>query len=223
LTLEGERIVLVYRGKYSTMLAARPAIGDEVTGFEGNYVDQVDLVPDGAGTSGPATMTVVLVSETWSGATTPDLDLTEEVEWSQLEKPIEQHPRYQSGGGAELDSDDLDAIEEWRNATTAEDRSTLYGALTTNAKELADKIRRGQSSYIVPAPVVRKTTKSFETPSSSAQGIRTTSAPVTGAPSGYVWLGTADRAVRQGGRGKWERVQEWTGADEWDSDLYPSS
>lgn len=205
------------------MLAERPSIGDELDGYVDFYVDQVDLVQEGTGASGSGTMTIVLVSETWTGAATPDIDLTEEVEWSQIEKPIEQHPRYLTGGAAALTAADLDAIEEWRNATAAADRSSLYTALSANAKELADKIRRGQTSYIVPAPVARKTTKGFEAPSSSAQGVRQTATPITGAPAGYVWLGTADRAVRQGGRGKWERVQEWTGADDWDSDIYPSS
>lgn len=220
MTSAGERIMLQYRGVYTTLLAARPAIGATVAGYANFYVDEVELVADGTGESGAATMTVVLLSESWTGTATPAIDLTEEVEWSQIEKPIEQHPRYLTGGDNALTDADLDAIEEWKNATAASDRSSLYGDLSANAKHLVDKLRRGTTSYIVPAPIARKTTKGFEAPTSSAQGVRTESAPITGAPGGYVWLGTADRAVRQGGRGKWERVQEWTGADEWDSDLY---
>lgn len=41
--------------------------------------------------------------------------------------------------------------------------------------------------------------------------------------AGLGWLRTADRGVRQGGNGKWERVIETTGADDVDEDIYPSS
>jgi hypothetical protein len=41
-------------------------------------------------------------------------------------------------------------------------------------------------------------------------------------PGGYLWLSTADRSTRTGTYGKWQRVQEWTGADSWDATIYPS-
>ena len=35
-------------------------------------------------------------------------------------------------------------------------------------------------------------------------------------------LTTADKATRSGGRGKWERIEEFTGAEKWDADIYPA-
>jgi hypothetical protein len=33
-----------------------------------------------------------------------------------------------------------------------------------------------------------------------------------GKPIGYEWLKTADRSISQGGRKRWQKIEEWTGA-----------
>ena len=41
--------------------------------------------------------------------------------------------------------------------------------------------------------------------------------------SDFVWFKTADRSVRAGKHGKWQRIEEWTGFDTVDTDLYPGT
>ena len=42
-------------------------------------------------------------------------------------------------------------------------------------------------------------------------------------PSGYEWLKTADRTLRHGLRVKYDRTEEWTGADYIDEDVYDTA
>lgn len=224
----GIQITRVFRGPYEALVAAEPAIGATLEGTAGVFVDSVETVPDAAGPLGPGTMTIV--------ASTPDPDSDGqspeapiyEVDWTQLEKPLEQHPRYQSTGDKPLNEQDLVDIENWKNETdrTLRSQGKYRSAdgnevtLSLNAKDLAFKILRGQSSYIVAAPVVRVTSRTYAKPLTSATGTKGHPPAAAGYPPGYEWVKTADRAMRQGSRGTWERIEEWTGADTWDGDIY---
>ncbi len=211
-TAQGNKTTRIYRGPFSALLNAQPNLGQTIDGSVG-MVESVEIVPDGAGMDGPGTMTIVLAND----------QATYEIEASTLEKPLEKHPLYRPGGDKELSDDDLDKIAAWRTANNSAERKALFTALTTNAKHFVNKLRRGQESYIVPAPIARRTTRSFQQPSPEQTGKRGTPGNFPGLPGGYVWLKTADRAVLQGIRGSWERIEEWTGADEWDTDIYPSN
>lgn len=210
-TGSGNKTTRVYRGPFSALIEAQPAVGQTVAGSIGK-VESVEIVPDGAGRAGPGTMTIVLADD----------QETFEIEASTLEKPLEKHPLFTTGAKA-LSEDDLDKIAAWKATNSAAERTTAFAALSANAKYFVGKLRRGQESYIVPAPIARKTSRSFEKPVTSATGKRGAPAGFPGLPAGYVWLKTADRAVKQGPRASWERVEEWTGADEWDADIYPAA
>lgn len=217
-----DQIVLTYRGPYTSLVSGEPDPGDAISGYTGYSVESVETYPDGAGTDGPGTQVIILSADSPAVLTSEASEDVEEIEAGVLEKKLESHPIYQSGGTKELTTADLDDIAEWRAATTAAQRASLYGDLSANAQHFVAKVQRGIESYLVAAPVTRKTTRSYAKPTVGGIGTRTTSQPVTASPSGYQWLKTGDRAVRQGPNGKWERVQEWTGADAWDSDLYPA-
>jgi len=218
-----DKIIRTLRGPYGDLIAAEPDPGETMTGYTGYVVESVETFPDGAGVDGPGHTRIVLTIETPPVLTSTVAEVIEEIEAGGLEKKLESHPIYQPGGSKELEPSDLDAIAEWRAAPTAAARAAIYGAMTDNAKHFTAKLQRGVESYIVAAPVTRITTRSYNKPTVGGIGVRLAAKPFDAAPNGYVWLKTADRAQRQGPAGKWERVQECTGADVWDTDLYPAA
>ncbi|MDD2706717.1 MAG: hypothetical protein PHV34_01805 [Verrucomicrobiae bacterium] len=170
---------------------------------------------------GQAKMTVVAVDESPSGSVSiVNQQPTYEIEWVAVDKKLLHHPMWQSETGYPLTEADRDAIAEWESQTSATKRAEAYAKLGENAKVYADKIDLGIESYTVYSPVARKTSCSWEAPTTGYCGkMQTPQAPSF--PTGYVWVKTADRSTRTGRNGKWERVEEWTGAEWVDSDLYP--
>lgn len=208
------------------------------------FATAVECQPDGAGEDGAGTLTVVYSNEVDGGGEVIGAGGTlviYEVDWSALEKKLETHPRYNnttfapygfsagttsytknSGGTGTI----VDLWDLYKRATDAE-RAALRGdidlgaaALVSMLDDLMQKHGAGVEAYLVPAPVARKTTRGPGAGSAAACGGRTTSAPFAIAPSGYQWLKTADRIIRQGPSSTWEQVEEWTGAKAWSADLY---
>ena len=213
-TAAGEKMVRTFVGPYTALFATRPRVGNLMKGYDGFFVEEVTVVPDAAGPSGSGTMVATLTNTYLN----PDKPLRE-IEFTEITKPLEQAPIYAAGGAQALSDLDLDQISEWKSADTAQRRSTLYGGLSAHAKHFVGKLRKGQDSFVVFAPVHRETRRSFAVPTTTKCG-KKVGAP-TNAPPGYEWLQTADRANNQGGSGKWERVIEKTGADKVDTDIYP--
>jgi hypothetical protein len=208
----GNRTIRTYRGPFSALDSAQPGVGQTVDGSIGK-VETVEIQPDGAGTDGPGTMIVTLADD----------QVTFEVDGATLEKPLERHPLYNAGGDKALTDADLDKIATWKNASNAAERATAYAALSDNAKHFVSKLRRGQESYLVPAPVARKTTRSYVKPTTATIGKRGAPGGFPDIPEGYEWLKTNDKGIKQGARASWERVEEWTAADTWDHDIYPTA
>lgn len=226
-TPEGLRITLTYRGPYAALRENEPApriLFDALDAaysadldedeFDGLYLSAVETHPDGAGIEGPATQRLIFQPI--------DPGETIEIDIATLEKPLETHIHY------ELITDSV-----WAGFNTweAEPDPTLRGdlkykipgtetveTLTGIIAGLAQKKLRGVTSYILPAPIVRKTSYSLEEPETGGVGM--VSDPGAG-PEGYQWLKTSDRAVYRKSDGRWERAQEWTGATAWDSEIYP--
>lgn len=131
-----------------------------------------------------------------------------EVTWAELRKKVEEHPRY-----ADLSQADLNRIHA-EVADPNPDRSPIF--TDSKAQELYLKLISGTTEYSIGAPVVRRTTTNPTSLSAGGAWVRSTP---PAAPSGYQWLKTADDIRRQGS--DWQRVEEWTGAKEWDANLYP--
>lgn len=220
----GATLTLVFGGPYSALQTYGPDIGDQITlgafGYEPSgeivYAESVECKPLGSGEDGPGQLTVVYTNVPTAGALLVGNTTTIEVDYVPTEKPLITHPRYATGGTKALTDADRRAIELWR----AEPSDGNYEAASANAKDFIDKLRKGIESYLVGAPLARKTTRGTSAPTVSSVGTRSATAPVSGAPSGYEWLKTADRAIRQAPAMGWERVEEWTGAREVDADLY---
>jgi hypothetical protein len=219
-TASGGKWTRTFNGTFSALMAARPKRLQVLPGYNGFYVDDVRVQKD-KGTTGR--MTIVLTN-----APIQSPDQTEavlEIEWVEVNKKLETHPRYQTDGEKPLDDNDLDIIEEWKNASTAQERSAVYARIAAEggypeAKDFVDKLKRGEDSYNIGAPVVRLTTNHFTKPKTSKCYFRE-QPPGDAAVPGYKYLKTADRVFRHDRA--WQRVQEWTGAESIDEDLYPAA
>lgn len=127
-----------------------------------------------------------------------------EVDWVELRKKLEDHTRYSGLAPA-----DIAKAKAWADDPTKPKP-------TGTAAELADKLAKGQTEYSMAVPVIRRTTYSPTSLNSGGAWFR--SAPPAGAGS-WQYLKTADRVSKQGT--KYQRVEEWTGAKEWDPAIYP--
>jgi hypothetical protein len=96
-------------------------------------------------------------------------------------------------------------------------------ALSANAQDYAAKRLKGIDSYRLWAPVARQTIETFTLPDVNPCGVIENPPSAIGAPTGYTYQRSAQRATKTGRYGKWQQQQEWQGADTIDSDLYPSS
>jgi hypothetical protein len=219
-----------FEGMYADLLSGRPGIGTSMEGYDNLYVEDVRIKRS---ISGKATMTVLLEVQIVP-ITNPPLPAQPvyEIEWVQLERPIEQNPAFKTlfpdpTGATEFTADQLTALNNfiaWENVADATTRSTAYAALTSDFQALAQKKMRGQTTYLLFAPLARVTTLAREVTLATACGKVFSEVPnFTELPAGYLWLSTSDRSTRTGTYGKWQRVQEWTGADSWDSTIYPSA
>jgi hypothetical protein len=215
------KLIIVEEGVFDNLLSIRPTIGSTLSGFSGYFIERVEV---NKMEGGKGQMTIGLFQNISGGAaTTPSgADAIYEIDWCQVEKRLEQHPRYRVGaaGAKVLTTSDLSSIEDWKSTTDATERDTKRAALTANAQDFVSKLEKGQDSYLIYIPVLRKTSTTYTPPSTSTCGKRETPPGFPAVPSGYTFLKTADRGQRTGQNRKWERQEEWTGFDFVDPDIY---
>jgi hypothetical protein len=149
-------------------------------------------------------------------------EVTYEVEWAMFQRSLFEHPEFAVGGGGTyaLNAEDIAAIDAWENSPPSIKKEFYYEEnnsgkpLSANARKFAEGRNLGQESWEDYAPIIRMTTRYVNgLPSTSEAGLIDNTPPnFVGAPSGYEWRKSADRAVKSGGQSKWDRVEEWTGA-----------
>lgn len=200
----GGTITRTYQGPMEILLQNRPAIG-ATTSEAGYYLVSSDCKPITPACIGELTLVYSNKNEyTWSNEN-PETVI--EVEWSQIEKPLATHPRYSS-----ISQDDLKKVEDILSGKL--EATEVSGV---RVQEYLEKRLRGVDSYLVFAPVVRKTSTTRNRPGTGSCG--QISSPPIGV-SGFQFLKTADSARQSSLTRVWERSEEWTGADKWDSDIY---
>ena len=193
-----------FRGRISVLLSKLPSLGSS-GGQTGYYLVDADIRALTPNTFGE--MVLTYTNKTEALVLNGQPETTIEVDWSQIAKPLATHPKYRN-----LSEDDLKKIE----AVVAgkAEPSEVTGELAQN---LLAKRLKGVESYLVFAPVVRKISKSRQSPAVGSCGKIST--PPLGV-TGFVFLKTADRSSKSNYSSTWERTEEWTGADSWDTDLY---
>jgi hypothetical protein len=216
-----------YEGPYEICLSQRPQPGqrEAVTGLTITSVK----VTRKAGGLGRLTLRFEWKLDT---GTPPPAGQTQEVDWIETDRDLLQHPRYQTGGAKPLTNDDVVQLKMWEDEPNwsirkqfkyREDTSKKNDpqlTLSANAQDYAKKKLRGQDTYHVFSPVVKRTTK-VSTPFQGTELGKKLSSLPSGlvCPAGWVWMKMADRSIRSGA-GKWERSEEWSGYTYIDPDLY---
>lgn len=227
------RRTVVFEGDAAEIAYLQPSNGGA---YDTNWiVTSSQLDPDVGGTS---KLTINLVLKvTGEGGIASAIETTWQIEWQRLEKPLTENPLLiaEAGEGDPPDPDRKFAteVESWKSApdirkrkyqiakwdlTTEPDvnNDSDWYALTGVALKIATKIMRGVESFVVFHPVVTKnSTYSFQ-PITGDCGAKETPAVNV---AGYQYLKTADSIVQQPDK-SWKRTEQWTGATEWDPELY---
>jgi hypothetical protein len=214
-----------YIGDKTTLEGYRPDYGDDWETYPGR-VTMSEVIP----TENPdiATMIVEVSSppDLAESTTGEAKEISYEIEWVAVSRGMLEHPQFRVGGGGAgaLTKEDVVEIERWKNEETEvkeqfaylkkfEDGSSAKYFLGANAQLFATGILQGIEEYSDFAPVLRKTTTLIGGPGSTSEaGQKDEPAVFPGKPTGYEWLKTADRSVTQGGRKRWQKIEEWTGA-----------
>jgi hypothetical protein len=214
-----------YVGPLATLSDAEPDTGAAWGDYAGIVTGTV-LSPIEGTTQAELTVTCEDSYDGSGGGSGSAREISYEVEWVMFQRPLAEHPVFRTGGAHALDATDHADIAAWRD----EPDPTLKGAYKYNElaltgsgseAELSDAaimfakgIELGMESYEDYAPVIRKTTTYVGgLPGASTAGEVETGPTFTGKPSGYEWRKSADRAIRQGGQTRWERIEEWIGAE----------
>lgn len=134
-----------------------------------------------------------------------------EIDWTVVSRPLIEHKVFASGGFYSLDEEDLKKIAVWE----ADKTDANFIALgSSNAEKYAYGILRGIESWDDFAPVLTKTTTYVNgIPPNSTAGFKDTPGGFPNMPSGYEWVKTADRSLRNGTRDKWDRTEQWSGSN----------
>lgn len=219
----------VFEGQFEILLAGKPAIGSTMSGFTAFTVERVQ-VKNLEGDKGQ--MTVGLFQAVSMGYLNTGLpiDPIYEIDWVQVDKPLETHPIYKNPSGTyNLTDDDLVDLQTWEQEPDPVLKKAFSynvngdtATLGPNAQNIAKKKLKGVTSYLLFIPVLKKTSSGYQPPSTSAAGHVEVPPGFPSVPTGYTFIKTADRGQRTGKNKKWERQEEWTGFDTVDSDLYPT-
>ncbi|PTY03894.1 hypothetical protein DB346_03020 [Verrucomicrobia bacterium LW23] len=210
-----EQVTRVWQGPYESCLAARPPMNQAMSGTPADLLVSNARVVHMEGGKGELTVTLSKEGRGDSEEEEEPYQAKYEVEWLRVEKKLESHTYFR-----DLTTSDLDKLREWEGKDKASERATAYAALSSLAKELADKKARGQDTYLIYTPIARRTMLVNNMPTVTPCGVRENPPAGCKAPSGYDYLKTACRGTKTGTFGRWELIEEWTGVDEWDPDIY---
>jgi hypothetical protein len=215
-----------------------------MAGFAGLAVDR-SKVKKAPGGKGILTITAFGEPDSVSADPFAAVETKYEIDWSEVQHALITNPCFSALGALELDADDKCALQKWEDCPDAhvkknghyynnnDTRDPNPGtglALSVNANAYAEKILNGTDSWVEYIPIARKTSLTVEPPTVCVAGHRQTPTDFPALPQrvddagdlvDFAWFKTADRATRSGKKGKWERIEEWTGVVEIDEDLYP--
>lgn len=202
---------------YTVALAAAPMRGAIGTGIVSGLRVRESNVGRLRGAAG--TLTIVYESQPGvipgQGAELPDDEA--EIVNEKLERALPKHPRY-----AAVTEALLDHINVLLETTDAAKRTTALTAVQANAlaNELYLKLKRGETHYLIYAPVYRLLIHSWTAPINLEVGgyRETPPSDIIVPPVGYEWIREGDRMSFNGST--WVVEKKWLGAPTWDADIY---
>jgi len=215
---------LVYKGTLAALTVVIPARGDTVTGETGYIVETAVLSPAN-GDLAELTVNMVLLGTDETELVFPEVVSDKyDIDWMRIEKPIETSTFL--GDSADQAAAAI-VLDLWTNTEPKlraqyiyVDEDDVQSSLVGNTLEIAKKIMKGVTSYLEFVPVVQRVRIYQGRPITGGCGL--IEDPPANAITGYVFLKTADRLNDQE-EGVSVRTEEWTGAIEWDTDLYDTA
>lgn len=161
------------------------------------------------------------------------------LDFLEIQKPIINWHFGQENGP------DIPLLRKWQRLETVDGAWDAYNnfltevgdessKLTGETLALAEKILKGVEYYSVYTPVLTRTSVVTDLAGISLGGVGKIGAPTSsGSAAGDVdlstltglakeWLKTADR-LQGAVDGTFQRIEQWTGADKWDEDLYETA
>ena len=236
LSVDGNSANLVYRGGYSALLSFAPTKGSPAVFLGESFIVLTSKLRRDRGGLGTLDVALGDPSNSGSGGDPENANITTEIDWTLIEKPLEAHGVFDDLFRNTSSSELLLAFKKWDALadeflpkkvefkyplveTPSLDVAEHWGDLTDAALLFAKKRFSGIDSYMLQVPVVRRTTILSTAPPTSTAGQRDD--PPKFAEAATTWLKTADKSVQRTKRGAWERTEEWSGFDELDADLYP--
>ena len=215
-TLEG------YAEKLIVGKKASASSSSDMSGLDKDYfVANLQLVRTG-GKRGRMAVTLSL----WQDVEVWGLEMTE------IQKPIKTWHADKEGE----EKPDLNLLSNWESQAGKQGLESDYNAykykgesLTGATLTLAQMIREeGISHYVVYTPIITCTVRCNEVPEGIGKDIGKIGAPTSSednsplsklTPLAKQWLKTADR-IQGAIDGTYTRIQQWTGADKWNPNLY---
>lgn len=232
-----------FNGPYAQLLSSAPQKGSSMDDIGDNMV----VISSALVRRAPnmAVLTVQLVGTTVDIPSSANQAYSEtvEIDWIAVQKDLRTHPKFAEEGNLwpnpkPITLEGWAKIEQWRAETdialkTAtprfkyKDKNDAVQELTDNETIAAKKILKATDSYNVYAPVIRKTSVFKNQPQSGSCGIvgpPDVDADIPDAGDGdvFLWLKTASRVIQQTDQ-NWQLIEEWTGADSIDLDLYKTA
>jgi hypothetical protein len=223
---DGRETLIEYIGEEADLRTAGVVTGQTWGDYSGR-VEDADLDPIDGTTK--AILTVRLLYKWGSaeyGETIGEEQQTiHEIEWVDVQRPLQEHPVFSSNGAFSLTDTDLIKIRRWQDMTDAtlkaqwkfytDDDNSATEELSDNAQVFAKGILKGIEYYVDKAPLLRKSTfyKNGPPPQDGGGTVESPgSFPGVSGLSGYEWIRSADRSGQTGTEKDWRRDQEWLGA-----------
>jgi len=228
-------------GPYVKCLAKQPAIGQAITGFAAALRVTASKVTELDGGAGRIDITLEAALD--DSGQSPDAigEPTYEIEYGELEKPLETHrlcgklkpnrPRYKDGEnnpaeGKQRTWEDWQSLDDNDYDGTGHPLKPAGNTETLWTREQYKSLKeKGQDSYVVAAPIIRRTTIHLRKPDDIGAATGKRQNPPAAANfanvTGFDWLAGPDRCTKS--KRTFTRSSEWIGAEEWSELTYPEA
>lgn len=225
-------------GPYITCLSKQPTIGQAIKGFDAALRVTACKVNELDGEAGSIDVTLEAGLDDSGQSDAPLGQPTYEVEFAELEKAIEQHPRcgrlkanrpkYKDGVVSAAEGKQR-TWEDW-NALDADDYDAAFtpvppfaAATVWTLAEYKGLKEKGVETYILASPVIRRTTTHLRKPSDLGAAVGQRQEPPEACDfsriEDYQWIAGPDRCTRS--KRVYTRTSEWIGAEEFSTLIYP--
>jgi hypothetical protein len=219
----GDGFTMEYTGPAADL--PTPDSGTEWPTGSGFRVDTATSEP--AAKSGHVVLRVIVSNKDDGSAIGTVSDVAYELDWAEVQRPLLEHPAFQTGGASALTDSDRVEIQLWKEEKDSAERKLFkfYAVdkngqptgslvtLSTAAQKYAKYALIGVETYADTVPVARKqSTYTGGPPNAASAG--TKQSPPSGfpnLPTGLEWVKTADRSIRAAGQRRWQRSEEWMG------------